>query len=77
MLGQGGEQHWEHTNSNLLLQCCCWCPTKADAAAEVLEEIPRKKLKPFILVQLEHEGSGYKITLKWHRAIGLAVESMC
>lgn len=71
-LHQRGEQRRAPTDPN----AGCRCPTKADAAAEVLEEIPRKKLKAFVLVQLEHEGSGYKITLERHRASGLAAEGL-
>lgn len=48
-LGWWGEQCWGPTSSNLLLQPGCWCPAKADAAAEGLEEIPRKKVKAFCL----------------------------
>lgn len=74
---QWREHSWGPTNPNLLLQRGCWCPGKADAAAEVLEEIPRKKLKPFVLVQLKREGSGYEIPLEWHRAIESAAEGLC
>lgn len=73
MLVQWGEQCWGPNNSDLLLHPGCWCPAKADAAAEALEEIPRKN---FCASSAGPWAVRVKTAVEWHRA-GLAAEGLC